>query len=112
MGIKLFSSCKNDTPVSNPKTGTPNKFRWKILREYIDDYDKWVVALIQYEDYYNYQGKKILVYDNIELYNFNKNLNRLDPQFIEYEFSPVARFEPSERGWDLAIRFCERILRS
>ena len=46
-----------------------------------------------------------MVYANMKCEVFSK-LTKLDPHFSKFELSPVARFEPTNRGWQLAIYIC------
>ena len=62
------------------------------------------VLLVKYDGCTNYEGKKVLV---IEGYEKSKTL---DPHFTEGEKNKViARFEPTESGWDNAIMFVKML---
>ena len=58
------------------------------------------IFLVNYPDVKNYEGNKILMYQK----DFNIDLiaNRMDPHFFTHGDSPIARFEPTKYGWDLA----------
>ena len=111
MGMPIFarSCCKNKThlensnmltPFGNPK---PGNFRIEESKRV----GRFVIVRIQYPDCVNYEGKKILVFENI---NINKlyQLTNIDPHFCDSHDhpSPVARFKPDDKGWEYATIFC------
>ena len=85
--------------------GNPNPENWKILKA--KEYGKYLILMLQYPDCTNYEGKKILVFENISLVNL-VNQKMIDPHFFpenpRYK-SPIARFEPTDRGWGFAESF-------
>jgi len=83
--------------------GNPNSYRWKILREKI--VDGMIVVEIRYLDCHNYSGKKILVYHDYKKFQELKSKGVLDPHFLETAYSPMARFEPTDKGWKMALHF-------
>lgn len=120
MGLGLFkaSSCSCDYPtaripappappatlVAVPKPAyaplpEPEK-RHQILQLYVCG--RFVVAAVRFLDSTNYEGLKCLVYEarveDIERATF------LDPHFCETgrHLVPIARFEPTDRGWEMA----------
>jgi len=62
-----------------------------------------VVLEVTYPDCKNYEGKKIMVYEYVTLDELVEQ-QHLDPHFAESKrfHSPIARFEPTERGWKMA----------
>ena len=87
-------------------TPSPLKENYEILRtEQIENY---LIVLIQYKDVDNYEGKKILLYDNCSIEDLIKQ-ELIDPHFAENKemYSPIARFEPTNKGWDIAIKLCK-----
>ena len=81
--------------------GAPNPYRFAIARSYA----LGTVCVIEavYPDATNYEGRKVMVYAHALAVVMKQD--RLDPHFCEGEacVSPVARFEPTTRGWDLAV---------
>ncbi len=69
-----------------------------------------LVVLMQYNDVNNYEGKKILVYENMNISEL-KSQKLIDPHFSESSkyISPIARFEPTEQGWNWACKFIMEI---
>jgi len=67
------------------------------------------VAEIKYLDCTNYEGRKILVF-NCSL-NEIIELKCIDPHFSDKDdvLSPIARFEPTDRGWNLAVKLAESL---
>ena len=72
------------------------------------DLTGWTVAEVKYPDAKNYEGRKILVYENLTARELRK-VSVLDPHFCEnsHHPSPIARFEPTPKGWKYAIAFAE-----
>ena len=70
-----------------------------------------LVVMIKYPDAKNYEGIKILLYKDVK--NFNQlvllNNGKIDPHFSDSTKSPIARFEPTKLGWDLAIQLASNI---
>jgi hypothetical protein len=124
MGIKIFS----DTPVQlSPKIGfsrdrsvqtttsvveaakdgNPNKYRYSIVKS--QQVGSSIVVQIHYPDCFNHKGNKILVYDNLNKFLKEHQNKCIDPHFLEKSYSPIARFEPTERGWRLAVGFASML---
>lgn len=106
-GGRVSSSVYDNPQIKNENyamTGNPNPKNFKILRKLKNNW--YTILLIQYPDCTNYEGNKILVFDNIELGN-ELELDIIDPHFTDKGPSPIARFEPTERGWNMARFFCD-----
>ena len=68
---------------------------------------KFVIAKIRYSDCINYEGNKILVFENASKKEV-LSAKEIDPHFCESNhLSPIARFEPTKNGWQNAIVFCK-----
>ena len=71
-----------------------------------EEINKNVVIMLKYLDATNYEGKKILVYQNT---TFKELMIQgdLDPHFLNYPDmkAPIARFVPTDKGWKMAINF-------
>lgn len=96
--------CNLNTRIN--ETGNPNPSNFKILKhELIGHY---LVVLILYPDCNNYEGRKILVYENMSLRELRKQ-KIIDPHFCDHDFhiSPIARFIPNDIGWKYAVQFCK-----
>ena len=117
MGLKLFSSCSIDNwGPSNPpeskkknltrKTGNPDPKNFEISK--LEKISRFVVVMIKYPDSTNYEGNKILVFENISPNTILK-LESIDPHFCDSttHSSPIARFTPTQQGWGYAVLFCK-----
>jgi hypothetical protein len=98
MGLNMgFSSsglcdCGPRPPMPDPKC-------YAVLRSQYSQH--YLVLEVQYPDCTNYEGRKILVFDCKVLDLVRQGA--IDPHFSETGFSPIARFEPTPRGWELAL---------
>ncbi len=113
--IKFFSSdsypsCNLSRQKQQSKKikGNPDPSNYRIIK--YDSIDESLVVLIKYFDCDNYEGRKILVYENCLLEEL-KNQGLIDPHFSENKNykSPIARFEPTDRGWLYAKNFCGKL---
>jgi len=117
MGLKfLFSSDSRDcncpplpsayAPLKEIRVNsTPDPKDFIIIKhEVINDVP---IYLIQYPGVENYEGYKILMYPK----NFNTDLikYRMDPHFFTRGDSPIARFEPTAYGWELAKKLAKNL---
>lgn len=110
MGIPLFkvsTSWEEDSWVGRilgalgkkPAPPNPDPRKFLILRS--EDYEGHCLLEIKYEGCTNYEGRKILLMDGNSWYYREKN--HIDPHFTSEVDSPVARFEPTTRGWILGL---------
>ena len=137
MGLSLFSSCseeekessmlesigrglraqlreirgRNDPKKAVAARGNPDPKNCTIEELYPNC--NFTAMIIRYHDCTNYEGKKILVY-NIsaeEIRNYTGRGYGLDPHFCEHVecLSPIARFEPTTRGWKWAKELVDRL---
>jgi len=116
MGCSCIGISRSSYDYSSVKLPNPNPLKYKILKEEVIYGPGFVptvlytILLIEYPDCNNYEGKKILVYTipRKPLEARNKEVG-LDPHFSENKsyHSPIARFEPTDAGWENAILFCQ-----
>lgn len=95
MGMSLGRRCRSQPRNPAAVAPNPDPSRWipiKILK--INGY---LIAEIQYLDCTNFDGRKIMVFCGID-----QLPERLDPHFRDDPGSPVARFQPTPRGWTAA----------
>jgi len=85
--------------LSNYPNPDPNNY--KIIRSY--EFNNKLIIEIKYLDCTNYEGHKILYYEDCTLIKLLKQKS-IDPHFSENKkfYSPTARFEPTEKGWNIA----------
>jgi len=121
--IKHFSSSAYDDASDTYKVGTvsqnpyvnakyyvqptPDPTNYEILKSiYVNGY---LLLSVKYPDSDNYEGKKLLLFDkNITVTQLKKQ-GMIDPHFSDNKemLSPIARFEPTPRGWKMAYKFCK-----
>lgn len=84
-------------PIPNPKN-------FAIVKT--EQYDTLLIVMINYPDCKNYEGNKILVFENI-MESQLRAISFIDPHFCagSSHLSPIARFEPTKRGWQMAQDF-------
>lgn len=82
--------------------GNPDPLNYEILRS--QQVGRHLVVEVKYLDCTNYEGRKIMVYSNLTISNLILQ-KVVDPHFtVSDKFrSPIARFEPTDRGWKLAL---------
>jgi hypothetical protein len=71
----------------------------------------YLVVEINYPDCTNYEGNKVLIYEGIMLRDLLMQ-QLIDPHFSDNKKykSPIARFEPTQRGWNMAKLFAESLM--
>ena len=89
------------------RSGNPDPYNWIKVRHQECGSDNLVVWL-RYPDCHNYEGNKILVYLDTTWEQL-KAQRTIDPHFSSNKrfLSPFARFEPTEKGWDIACVVAE-----
>lgn len=89
-------------------SGNPNPARFNINK--MLEVGSYLIAEVYYPNCQNYEGKKILVFEGVPEKVLQKQIS-LDPHFCDSSEhpSPVARFEPTARGWNYAVSFCRSI---
>lgn len=109
-GIKHFSSSSNDNNNKNYEEFTPSPKieNYSIIKSV--QLRKNLVVLINYKDVTNYEGNKIMIYENCTIEQLVKQ-ELIDPHFSNNKniLSPIARFEPTDQGWELALFVAENI---
>ena len=107
---KFFSSDSRDctervktefVPVEN--TSTPDPTDFKVNKQII--VNGYPILFVNYPGVKNYEGNKILMYS--KHFNLGLLIRRIDPHFFTEGDSSIARFEPTEFGWELAIKLAE-----
>lgn len=101
------SSPSNKSTQRSTVTGNPNKFNWELIS--FTKVGKAAVVKIHYPDCTNYEGNKIMVYDDAAEAMKLIQTGGVDPHFCEDHYSPVARFKPDEAGMNIALKFAESL---
>lgn len=117
MGVWGMSKCEVQHVCSSPQVVTkikevfkklpnPNPKNFKITR--CETGRTHCVVMVRYPDCKNYEGLKVLLMP----INFEEvyKLKELDPHFCEGDHpSPIARFEPTDKGWMMAVTMMRMI---
>lgn len=69
----------------------------------------YTILLIRYHECLEWGGLKILVFEQQKLDRFKKGDGGIDPHFFESKNSPIARFIPTDNGWEMAKLLCEKL---
>ena len=114
--IKLFSSDSRDCGSGSFKK-PPYEVKVERIQSTPDPYDFEVretviingypICWVQYPNVDNYEGNKILMYP--KHFDMNKVKDRMDPHFLDKGDSPIARFQPTQYGWELAIKLARAL---
>lgn len=114
MGIgPHWSFCSHDWKMFSKKTsqGYPNPDPKNFFIEKTEVFDRFVIIQVVYPDCTNFEGKKILVYEDVSANDIHR-LGYLDPHFCDDKhISPIARFIPTDKGWRYAKTFCRHASR-
>lgn len=105
MGIPIMSRGGN----TDPPRGNPVPSRFTIQRVHRLRGGRSVAVMLTYPDCTNFEGTKILVFDNFRTWYRLLNSGTVDPHFMESEPALIARFRPTEEGWQLARDLVERL---
>ena len=84
-----------------PPPPNPNPSRFKILQTFV--WNNHILVRVKYPDCTSYEGEKLLLYLNTSLEQIARE-KFLDPHFSDKPgLYPNARFEPTDRGLDMAF---------
>ena len=97
-------SVSDSTPE---RSGNPVPTRFAVLRS--QRVGSALVVDVRYPDCLNFEGRKVLVYEDAEAAARQLATGKADPHFAEVGVSPVARFRPTAAGWDMAVSFARTL---
>jgi hypothetical protein len=102
MGLSPLSCGSDENVSTKTHKNNPDPLRYSITKHI--KIGKFLVVMINYPNCTNYEGNKICLYKNVTIQQL-KSQKYLDPHFSKNKkyYSPIARFEPTDFGWDLAI---------
>lgn len=99
-------------PTSEPEPQNPDPRRFSIgtIYERGKKRNRYAAVLVEYPGCTNYEGKKVLVFKGVSKKRILE-ADKLDPHFCDHKgcISPVARFEPTHRGWGWAVEMVDRL---
>jgi len=95
-----------DREKKDLKLPNPDPFNYIINKNY--QMGSYLLVDITYPDCTNYEGRKLLLYENTTIVGLKKQ-RHIDPHFSSNKkfHSPIARFEPTEDGWNMAIKLID-----
>jgi len=99
MGMPTGLCSTKYTP--NAPAPNPNPERWKLIS--VKKFKRAYVLKVLYLDATNFEGVKIMVYEG----EYQGTPTHLDPHFAEVGLSPIARFKPTQHGYQLACLVAE-----
>lgn len=106
MGVGIWPNGRisGGTPYKNDPD--PQKFKLLVTVAI----GKYLIVKIKYPNCSNYEGVKILLLENVTEQAL-KSMTYLDPHFSNdsAKISPIARFEPTDRGLTMAILLAKRL---
>lgn len=111
MGVGIWPRSRviSSSTFDNNYKPDPDPLRYKILDAI--QYDKYLVVKIKYLNCINFEGVKILVYEDCTLLDLVKQ-EVIDPHFSNNKArkSPIARFVPTDSGMEMARLFVATLL--
>lgn len=110
MGLGPFSSHHEEKEYITiggliPKAGNPNPSNFQVL--HMREIGRFAILEVKYPDCNNYEGRKILVINNMPRINL-EDIRFLDPHF-HYSSNLIARFVPTIEGWIMAVKFAKSL---
>ena len=111
MGInmlgKISLSVFDNKESKIKRNPNPNNYVIKKCASSHGSIDFFTIVEINYPDCENFEGNKILVFKNVSIEQLEKQ-KVIDPHFSDNDkyFSPIARFVPTQEGWENADMFC------
>ena len=115
MGISPFSDSCGCKCMQQPQAPNPNPYDFGILNYHTfwDKDDKkclYLLATVHYPACTTYNGRKILVYENVTPEELLKRTT-LDPHFLEdADLYPIARFPANKKGMGNAFQFVRSLV--
>lgn len=106
--VSMFSKWKDETKVTPINLPNPDPLNYTILKH--KRVGGCLIIRLKYHDCVNYEGEKVLVFEKCRLEDLEKQ-KYIDPHFSDNKnfLSPIARFEPTQRGWNFAMDFALKI---
>jgi len=110
MGMPPFSKSSDSLSFFIKKSDVtkpnPNPYRYSI--KLVCHTRNYVIVKVNYPDCTTYGGDKFLVYHTDTYYKTIES-DKMDPHFLENEFSPIARFTGDLDGFKNARLFTEAL---
>lgn len=110
MGVGIWPSSRiSSSSFDNGYKPDPDPLRYKILKS--EQIGKYLIVKIKYLNCINFEGVKILVYEDFTLLKLRLQ-NVIDPHFSDNKEkkSPIARFIPTDEGMIMARAFVKALM--
>ena len=105
MGMHRRHSGGWDGPRATIATNNnPDPEKFTVTKSFVSG--TYACALISYANCTNYEGKKIVVFENMTIEDI-WNMKVIDPHFAQ-DGKVIARFRPDDEGWSDAIAYVEQ----
>jgi hypothetical protein len=90
-----------EKPVYISRMPNPDPMNWILNKS--KKMGNYLIVDVTYPDCTNYEGRKFMLYEGVTIREL-RNQRSLDPHFSSNKkfHSPIARFEPTESGWNMA----------
>lgn len=100
------SSSVPDKKSKKVKSPNPDPHNYKLVQA--EERHGFLLVKIVYPDCTNYEGQKILLFKGVTLIDL-VNQKYIDPHFFQSKevVSPIARFVPTDAGWQMALDLIE-----
>ena len=97
-----ISRSSYDEPKKWGKLPNPDPFNYRVIKS--KQVGRFLVLMVKYPDCTNYEGQKTMIFEDCTLDDLNGQ-GSIDPHFCDNKAyrSPIARFEPTDRGWKMAV---------
>lgn len=109
-GREVLAQRRRSAEKARAGVSNPNPRRFDVTR--VEGVGCGLVVEVVYPDCTTYEGRKVLVFAHTREIDV-RAATVLDPHFTDHApagaLVPVARFEPTDRGWQLA-RICAAAL--
>lgn len=94
--------------LDRPRVSPPNPDPSTASIVHGQEIDNFLLVWVRYPGVTTFEGIKLLVFEDVSLAQLHDQ-GAIDPHFSDSdEYShPVARFEPTDRGVDLALAMCQ-----
>jgi len=101
MGVGIGGRSCASSPYAAPNSN-PDPAKFSIVKE--RTIGRFLLLKVRYPNCSNFEGLKILVFENITSANALMALTkgRLDPHFTPHGVQVFARFPPTTEGWKVA----------
>ena len=108
--VRFFSADSRDYTDYTPSkivrvNSTPDPRNFKVIK--LDIINGYPILKVKYPDVENYEGEKILMF--CKNFDLRRIAERIDPHFYILGDSPIARFEPTDYGWDMAVLLAKKL---